>query len=716
MMLGRTSYYADDGDYVMDEDPGFEQPSNQSTSFAGPENLDNAVEYLNRELALNGLPSPLQFVGANENQAADIMNAMFMLLQHRQRESAYRSDLESNFRRVESDYDTMVAKLERQQDRTALVEREARAQIAKCSKLQSQLKEVNERLKVTADELKRTKSSFLKSKAQFDHEKRKWERELKQAKDKMLKLTNDRLRDAKIYFTVANPSPFRGKKLGEKDEFYAQVLHATEQRERELLAEVDHLKQSLYDLWRELQHMHASVVPGDSPPPVLNMPFELVRETIEQRVYEALQALRNEWDDHAESVAAAHALADREATIEKQNDHIRDQDDRIQILASKLGELSNDMVQHSAQIENWLHDDDIGRAGGGDGASDIQSSASSFMQHARPLAAAGARPPFAAAAAAVPRPGPLPAYGATGVGYGASPTPSRSQARTSFGRDMTRRNSRLSTGSFASLMNALQGNGGTGGGSSVGGMASAGPSSRAPSVVMSEPGGAMMSQVEEVTEEIDDDVTNDMRSSVSGGDRYSVHDDDPADVPASAEGSIIYETPQSYRSVPHDTTWFGADVSQIPAGDAPGHRPWSTPGSTLDTPPSHHLQPPPPPPGKQVKISPQSLAYPPRSLSRSSSVSSAPPPGAGMRAYGPPPTSSGPARPTSGMRAPQIVPTRPGSASSAGSSMQARPASAVGLARYGNGTASAPVSRRTSVILNGDDGPARTRSGFGSRS
>ncbi|KNE66083.1 hypothetical protein AMAG_19335 [Allomyces macrogynus ATCC 38327] len=641
MMLGRTSYYADDGDYVMDEDPGFEQPSNQSTSFAGPENLNNAVEYLNRELALNGLPSPLQFVGANENQAADIMNAMFMLLQQRQRESAYRSDLESNFRRVESDYDTMVAKL--------------------VPKLQSQLKEVNDRLKVTADELKRTKSSFLKSKAQFDHEKRKWERELKQAKDKMLKLTNDRLRDAKIYFTVANPTAFRGKRLGEKDEFYAQVLHATEQRERELLAEVDHLKQSLYDLWRELQHMHASVVPGDSPPPVLNMPFELVRETVEQRVYEALQALRNEWDDHAESVAAAHNLA-------------------VESSANSSQDMGPALKR---RLRTGCTTNDIGR-GGVDNTSDIQSS--SELVHASTRArwaAAGASAAVCCGCSGRFRARtPLPAYGSAGVGYGASPTPSRTQARTSFGRDVTRRNSRLSTGSFASLMNALQGNGGTGG-SSVGGMASAGPSSRAPSVVMSEPGGAMMSQVEEVTEEIDDDVTNDMRSSVSGGDRYSVHDDDPADdaadrrVPASAEGSIIYETPQSYRSVPHDATWFGADVSQIPAADgtdaqAPGHRPWSTPG-LVDTPPSHHLHLP-PPPGKQAKISPTvAPRNPPRSLSRSSSVLSAPASGSWARAvYGTPTNvSSGPARPHLGnARASNCSRPRPGSESSAGSSMQ----------------------------------------------
>ncbi|KNE57349.1 hypothetical protein AMAG_03069 [Allomyces macrogynus ATCC 38327] len=225
-----------------------------------------------------------------------------------------------------------------------------------------------------------------------------------------------------------------------------------------------------------------------------------------------------------------------------------------------------------------------------------------------------------------------------------------------------------------------------------------------------------MSQVEEVKDEIDGRRDQPTRGRpVSGGDRYSVHDDEPSrHAPRQPRGPIIYETPQSYRSVPHDATWFGADVSQIPAGNAPGHRPWSTPGSTLDTPPSHHLQPPLAPPGKQVKISPQSLAYPPQSLSRSSSVSSAPPPGAGTRAYGPPPMSSGPTRATSGMRAPQIVPTRPGSASSAGSSMQARPTSAMGLARYG--AASAPASRRSSMILNGEDGPARTRGGFGPRS
>jgi hypothetical protein len=165
------------------------------------------------------------------------------------------------------------------------------------------------------------------------------------------KLTNDRLKEAKISFQVANLLPLKPRRSTDQEEFYAQVLQVTEEREKSLLVENDLLKHGLYDVWKELQQIHGSVLDNVF---VVDVPFDLVRETILQQVRESLQLIRDQWDHQLHSQEAAQKMAQREETIEQHEETLQEQEQRITSLAGKLSYLSHDMDKQAQLLQRCL--------------------------------------------------------------------------------------------------------------------------------------------------------------------------------------------------------------------------------------------------------------------------------------------------------------------------------------------------------------------------
>ncbi|ORZ29203.1 Afadin and alpha-actinin-binding-domain-containing protein [Catenaria anguillulae PL171] len=266
--------------------------ANTNARFCDTDNLQAATDYLNSQLALSAFPSssftpqaPLVFLNANPHQAADLINLVFSLLQHRQRDAALRDDVDARMVRLENDYEAMAANLQRHKDKIAQDERELRAQLAKYSKLETAHREVTDKLKNTVDELKMVKAALVQAKNQFTHDKRKSERELSQLKLKFQKLSSDRFKDLKLNYKIANPGPYPAARTHAgprraahpEDDYHSALLRDVEAREHALLGELDALKRLLHEVWIELQHLHSLAVPDLQ---VVDLPFELVRETV----------------------------------------------------------------------------------------------------------------------------------------------------------------------------------------------------------------------------------------------------------------------------------------------------------------------------------------------------------------------------------------------------------------------------------------------------
>ncbi|KAI9183045.1 hypothetical protein H9P43_003961 [Blastocladiella emersonii ATCC 22665] len=353
-MMGRDPAAAaaamSDCDVLMsDLDPPPPSVSARQPVFAEPDRVSQAAAYINQELAMDGL-APLQFEGATTEQAADILNVVYMLLQQRRSDRDYRADLEANMHRLRSDYQTGVTTAQRLQAKVDARERELRDHIARLTKLDTQHRDLVERSKNTAEELKLCKANFAKAKDHFMHEKRKWERELTAAKVKFQRLTTDRLKEAKLSFRVANnvlPAAASSRTgyraagasrtttttTSPETDYHLQVLRAVEAREQQLLAENDALKRAMYDIWMELQNLHSTCVDGIQ---VIDLPFELVRETVLDRTRQAIAAVRDEWYEHTDAALAAAEAAEAAAQANEAEEKIQQTNHQIDALTDRI--------------------------------------------------------------------------------------------------------------------------------------------------------------------------------------------------------------------------------------------------------------------------------------------------------------------------------------------------------------------------------------------
>ncbi|KAI9220411.1 hypothetical protein BC828DRAFT_383612 [Blastocladiella britannica] len=101
-----------------------------SASSAQPPTADalaNAADFLNRELALEGVQRPLVFIGASPDAAADVINTLYSLMQARKRDRAMRAEMMERMHRFESDYDNTMRNVARYKEVIAAKEREVRA-------------------------------------------------------------------------------------------------------------------------------------------------------------------------------------------------------------------------------------------------------------------------------------------------------------------------------------------------------------------------------------------------------------------------------------------------------------------------------------------------------------------------------------------------------------------------------------------------------------
>ncbi|KAL7746472.1 hypothetical protein RI367_008122, partial [Sorochytrium milnesiophthora] len=336
--------------------------------------LQNAVDFVNHELAAHGFPSPLTFVRAGEQQASDIVNVMFALLQQKQRDVAAREDMEARYHRLETDYENSLATVTRLKQQLELSEREKRSALSKQRQVEVAVKEVTDKHKFTADELKAVKSSLLQVRTQCQHDLRRKDHELSRIKEKMSKVANDRMREHTIQFQIANlvalPSALRAAKsattAGRDDDFMQTVLQALEERQRDTASENESLRASLFDVWNELEHMKSAVdhsldvhqQDDDMLSPILpatfQLPYDLVRDNITERVRITLQQLRDLWDTSLQHGDRDSELARKDSTIEQQKHKILQQDSKIAQLAGQIGSLNVDMDKHTELLETWF--------------------------------------------------------------------------------------------------------------------------------------------------------------------------------------------------------------------------------------------------------------------------------------------------------------------------------------------------------------------------
>ncbi|RKO84048.1 Afadin and alpha-actinin-binding-domain-containing protein, partial [Blyttiomyces helicus] len=226
---------------------------------------ENTVKFLSQELLAAGVHAdPAEIDAAllpdrdEGDPARTVLELFFRLLQIHRDDVAYVEDLEQQLRTSAQDYDDLNASTAKLKGRLATTERDLALVKNQLDAANIEVKEALERHATTKEELKACKSNLAHNKTQYQHEIRKRERDHEKLKERMLKTATDR--SGKMgTIRCLNPLPAGvGKEAKRKEkngdeEMYRIVVTTYEEREKEVLAENETLRRSIFEMYTTLQ-------------------------------------------------------------------------------------------------------------------------------------------------------------------------------------------------------------------------------------------------------------------------------------------------------------------------------------------------------------------------------------------------------------------------------------------------------------------------------
>ncbi|KAJ3015220.1 hypothetical protein HKX48_004708 [Thoreauomyces humboldtii] len=332
--------------YTSDDDVHVQTTMDNGTADDTPNSsaLQRSVDFVNHELASAGFPEALQFSSfGNAEEASRILNCICTLLQQRQKDVAFREDLQYRLRRLSSDNDDLAGSVARHKARLEQTEKELVTAQNKLDTAQKSLKKEIEKHTTAREELKTVKSNFHYSKTQYNHDLRKRERDLQKLKERMQRTALDH---SKVSITLVNPvaktvaTGSRKEPKRQDDVMYEVVMKNYEEREKELMSENQLLRETLFSTFSELKNrFEDSTAVKDLPRDRaasqeadedtvdrahFQMPFNLVQNSVQQRIRHVMLDLKDEWENLAENLIAQERnpqsdIAERMAALEEQN-------------------------------------------------------------------------------------------------------------------------------------------------------------------------------------------------------------------------------------------------------------------------------------------------------------------------------------------------------------------------------------------------------------
>ncbi|KAI9098142.1 Afadin and alpha-actinin-binding-domain-containing protein [Phlyctochytrium arcticum] len=317
-----------------DAEDGYNQVSTPSSGPSAQETLKKSVDYVNHELANAGFPIALDFSGFSgaTSDASKILDCVCTLLQQRQKDVAFREDLQYRFRRTAGEVDELTTTVARLRARLEQCDRELVMINGKLDSAQKALKKETEKGTAAREELRACKANLQFSKTQYNHDLRKRELEHQRLKDRMQKIVIEKTASLKVGMKLANPLPKTTsavirKKAGravEGEEMYNVVMKSFEDREQELIAENQSLRETLYSLYSELRSRFESQIkptrdelkiedrqPSEMPPnerAQFQLPFNLVQHSVEAKIKDSLSQLEDEWHSLNEALEEQQAI------------------------------------------------------------------------------------------------------------------------------------------------------------------------------------------------------------------------------------------------------------------------------------------------------------------------------------------------------------------------------------------------------------------------
>ncbi|KAJ3223473.1 Afadin- and alpha-actinin-binding protein [Chytriomyces hyalinus] len=211
----------------------------------------------------------VELAGAHEG----LVRAVFSLLAQTRTDAAHRSELMNRIRDLDFDAENALAAMNRCKQQLDASDRANKALSSKLELAEVSIKDLTEKYAIAKDEAAKSTLNLSSAMAQFKHKSKKKEAEFSAFQDRLQKLTTEQLHAAKIGMRIVNPSmkkmssfnlsntaaPTTAAAKAEKHEkdLHAVAIRTYEEREKELLVELEDVKDTVY---RVFQRMKAAVL------------------------------------------------------------------------------------------------------------------------------------------------------------------------------------------------------------------------------------------------------------------------------------------------------------------------------------------------------------------------------------------------------------------------------------------------------------------------
>ncbi|KAJ1971654.1 hypothetical protein H4R35_005136 [Dimargaris xerosporica] len=278
--------------------------------------MDN-LQFLNHELTAFGFPAPIRLPEGFDEENAQILQCITALLQQRQRDVDYREEVDDKYRRLMSEQETLLHNMTKLRNDMEAVERTLDSTKSKLSISEASLKDLNEKHRNVKEELKTAKNNLQYTRTQYTHDLRKREQDKTRMNDKMQRMAADKFKASKMGLQMLNPF-VKEKTLLSKDkvkdkELIDIVLANYEEREQELLDEIEMMRHSMYDLYVAIaEAKQSNANDGNAPDPEptddgsgadgprvyrekVFLPYELVKQRMGTDVKQLVDDIKDDW-------------------------------------------------------------------------------------------------------------------------------------------------------------------------------------------------------------------------------------------------------------------------------------------------------------------------------------------------------------------------------------------------------------------------------------
>ncbi|ORX57912.1 hypothetical protein BCR36DRAFT_344788 [Piromyces finnis] len=219
-------------------------------------NIKDSLKYLNHQLSIQGFPSYINLKGLKKEDARHIIECIFALIQQHQKDNDYKQEMMNDLRQLALDNDTLNSNMDKLKQKHEHSQHELKTLNNKIIELTGNNKEIKRNNTTLKEKIKHLENTLQSLKNQYMHEIRKKEIELQKVKEKLQKRFNEKMSNSGIRFHLANPLSkivISNDKKSSNEDMFSILISNYEHSEKELHNENCLLRQTLYDIYKEIE-------------------------------------------------------------------------------------------------------------------------------------------------------------------------------------------------------------------------------------------------------------------------------------------------------------------------------------------------------------------------------------------------------------------------------------------------------------------------------